>query len=226
MICQRLTSLSIIFILLAVPIYFSNHDIGFSTGTNSHEDSIEISAGSSPTAIVFWIISLNYVFYFVKTNKPAYTLKDDLSEKKRSFFSRYLNSFAIDTMVLLTITGPLITLPILLLEAKHNGFFQWYFYRDYYRVGDGWVQIFFICASFAIVYLYCYLHYTNDRQTIGQFVTGLKVKFVKTPPTPKAILTRLLLAMIWEEKLKDINNSAIYKVHYDEVPTSEKTSTL
>jgi hypothetical protein len=88
---------------------------------------------------------------------------------------RRFGSFLVDFSFVLMIVSPLAALPILAVEAKYAGTFQWSFAREYSRPTDSLYFSLGVLACFAALFLYFYQHARLGRPTVGQYVLSYRV---------------------------------------------------
>ena len=86
-----------------------------------------------------------------------------------------LGAFLLDFIAVIVAFSPILTLPILYLEAQATGTFVWSFSREFVRPTDV-IAILpgILLAQFSLI-IYFYLHAAKNRQTIGQYILGYRV---------------------------------------------------
>ena len=160
----------LIFTALGVAcLYISGaREIGFSL--SSDDGNVMLSAGSNPIMLVWAAIAL--FLYVLLLRSPFKTRIVGISSGKRR-----VGAFAIDFFFALITVSAISSLIPLAVEAVRTGHFAWQFQRDYPAAIDG-IAALLVPITMAVIFIYFAWPLMKGSQTIGCFITGLKV----TPP--------------------------------------------
>ncbi|HEY2117855.1 MAG TPA: hypothetical protein VGH37_01615 [Candidatus Acidoferrum sp.] len=145
--------------------YFDAGQVGDSM--QSKDGNVSISAGSHP-AMVLGIAIAIALFIFLMVKKPDAAFGEIPTRKRRIF------AFAIDfwfSMMALSSVGALVPLAF---EAVRTGHFAWHFQRNYSASTDG-ITALFSLLFMALLFLHFAFPLTRGRQTVGCFVTRVRV---------------------------------------------------
>lgn len=105
--------------------------------------------------------------------------------RRRRFFAVYIDCFVAMAGIM-----PLVILPMLVFEYLAVGEWVWSFSRDYGRATD-LVMLPLVISGFYFIYFYFKWHFDRDKQTIGQYLLGMKL--IPNGPSP-SIAKRYLTA--------------------------------
>lgn len=105
-------------------------------------------------------------------------------------------AFVIDFLVVVSTASPIAALPILLAEARATGHFQWSFERDFLRPSDLALVFPAVLSMFVALFAYFYIHPVIGRQTVGQYLLGLRVEGVPGTGRKPAFALNVLLGYI------------------------------
>jgi uncharacterized RDD family membrane protein YckC len=126
-----------------------------------------ISAGSHP-AVLIWAAAAIAVFVLLMLKRPSRVAEGIPSFKRRVL--AFLIDFWLSLMVVSSV-GALIPLS---LEAMRTGHFAWQFQRNYSANTDGLAALASLIFM-ALMVAYFAFPLTRGRQTVGDFIAGLKV---------------------------------------------------
>lgn len=169
---------------ILVALFVSSPHHGFTS--HCLNDQCYVAASTSPIGLVASAALAVFLFFYPQL-RPDVVVVEPVKLWKRGV------ALYIDFLVLLSITSPIATIPVLLAEARANGSFAWNFSRDFTRPADAMLALPSIFAIFIALFLYFYIHLRLQRQTIGQYLMGFRIE-AEPGKTPDFLLN---VALSW-----------------------------
>lgn len=161
----RLASLVLVGLIFVVMHYSGTREVGESTELVNGR--VAVSAGSSP-AVLLWSAAAIALFILLMVRRPG-----SIVEGAPTILRRVL-AFVIDCVFSLCAVSSISALLPLWLEAARTGHFAWYFQRNYAVSTDRLAAI-SLPLTVALMILYFTFPLTQGRQSVGCFVTGIRV---------------------------------------------------
>lgn len=182
--------LLIFVIILFVSTGVSVGSVGFSSYCSNNGCEVKASASliSILLSVALFILLLTYRQHNFKIN-----------HSNRVRMLRRIGALFIDFMVIMIITSPIATLPILIAEANYTGTFQWSFEREFARSTDGIFVHPPILLTFFLLFYYFYIHPKIGKATVGQYILGYTIKATddSTPKYGLRVFYSLIALSIW-----------------------------
>ena len=165
----RLASLLLVGLSIVIICFFNTGEVGESTQWS--DGNVAISAGSRPATLLWTAIGLA-LFTLLMVRKPTAATPGVPTRKRRVL------ALLIDFWSSIVILAPVDVLITLWIESVRTGHFTWHYQRDYSVTSDGLSTGLSLILCISLMTFYFAFPLTRGRQTIGCFITGLRV----TPP--------------------------------------------
>ncbi len=88
---------------------------------------------------------------------------------------RRVGAFYIDLIIITTILGTMVSLPLFFAEFYRNGEFQWFIYRNMSITSGRIMQTGYTIFTLGIWFYYYYKHLLLNRPTLGQRLMGYQI---------------------------------------------------
>ena len=135
-------------------------------------DACRASAATSLPGIIVSVALASFILFY---RQMTAVVREGQTVK----ILRRIGAFLSDFTRVRLIAAPLTTLPLLAIEAAHTGAFAWSFDRAFTRDSDV-VAIVGVFVMFVALAGYFFGHGKVERQTVGQYLLGYKVRPTET----------------------------------------------
>ena len=163
--------------------YFADGSIGVSQ--KCFNDECFLRASTSILSIIFSVI-FSICLFFIPRKK--FTYNSELIVRSR----RRISAFIIDFVILLVCATPISALPMILMEYSYTDNLAWSFQRDFVRSTDSSIMFPTMLFIFTLLFYYFYKHLMLNKQTVGQYVLGYRIKFKDDVIDKSSVIFRLI----------------------------------
>ncbi|MAW80433.1 MAG: hypothetical protein CMI63_09355 [Parvularcula sp.] len=180
-----------VLIVVLVIMFLSGQGTGGTVGVESvcENGKCLVRAASSTLSTILSPVLVLFVIFYPQA-------RDELDETKFvKIWQRFL-AFILDFMVVLLALTPILALPILLIEGRMTGSFEWSFSREFARDTDALAILPGILLAFVALFLYFYLHAKAGKATLGQYVLGYKVTGLADASRKPNYFARTMLSFV------------------------------
>ncbi len=163
---SRLLTFAFVLVAVFASASLSGDHIGASSSCIN--DKCIVGGGASIGSLI--VSAAIITFLFLRPNQPIVIDADAVVGVRRR-----LGAFFLDFVLVLLAVAPIVALPLLIVEASYTGEFEWYFVRKFARPSDALLILPSVLASFAVLYFYFFYHPWKDKQTVGEYISGIKI---------------------------------------------------
>jgi RDD family len=150
--------------------FFGGNEVGF---LYSHQgEKTRVSSSTHPLLLVWAVMGILFYWFLMRRELRAET--GDAAGLLRRFFA-----FLIDLYFVTLISGGILALVPLLVEARRTGHFTWTFERGYSVASDDY--LFFPLSLIGVIIFFLYFAYPLllGKQSVGDYLLRLRVTPIK-----------------------------------------------